>query len=142
MLLSVLLYNKYIKIGKNFTMELNKIKDILNKDLSEENIVSVLPELLVNMETDPFMIYTLRSVLLDILSLYKEQEKLGPSPSIGEEKIHNLSDFMIKQKVNTYLKKGIVKLIDLIIIDVPFDVKYNEASKLIKRLINLEFKEF
>ncbi len=123
-------------------MELNKIKDILNKDLSEENIVSVLPELLVNMETDPFMIYTLRSVLLDILSLYKEQEKLGPSPSIGEEKIHNLSDFMIKQKVNTYLKKGIVKLIDLIIIDVPFDVKYNEASKLIKRLINLEFKEF
>ncbi len=142
MLLSVLLYNKYIKIGKNFTMELNKIKDILNKDLSEENIVSVLPELLVNMETDPFMIYTLRSVLLDILSLYKEQEKLGPSPSIGEEKIHNLSDFMIKQKVNTYLKKGILKLIDLIIIDVPFDVKYNEASKLIKRLINLEFKEF
>ncbi len=123
-------------------MELNKIKDILNKDLSEENIVSVLPELLVNMETDPFMIYTLRSVLLDILSLYKEQEKLGPSPSIGEEKIHNLSDFMIKQKVNTYLKKGIVKLIDLIIIDVPFDVKYNEASRLIKRLINLEFKEF
>ncbi|RZD14382.1 MAG: hypothetical protein EVJ47_06880 [Candidatus Acidulodesulfobacterium ferriphilum] len=123
-------------------MELNKIKDILNKDLSEENIVSVLPELLVNMETDPFMIYTLRSVLLDILSLYKEQEKLGPSPSIGEEKIHNLSDFMIKQKVNTYLKKGILKLIDLIIIDVPFDVKYNEASKLIKRLINLEFKEF
>lgn len=142
MLLSVLLYNKYIKIGKNFTMELNKIKDILNKDLSEENIVSVLPELLVNMEADPFMIYTLRSVLLDILSLYKEQEKLGPSPSIGEEKIHNLSDFMIKQKVNTYLKKGILKLIDLIIIDVPFDVKYNEASKLIKRLINLEFKEF
>ncbi len=140
--LSVLLYNKYIKIGKNFTMELNKIKDILNKDLSEENIVSVLPELLVNMETDPFMIYTLRSVLLDILSLYKEREKLGPSPSIGEEKIHNLSDFMIKQKVNTYLKKGILKLIDLIIIDVPFDVKYNEASKLIKRLINLEFKEF
>ncbi|MDA8052980.1 MAG: hypothetical protein M0012_02360 [Deltaproteobacteria bacterium] len=123
-------------------MELNKIKDILNKDLSEENIVSVLPELLVNMEMDPFMIYTLRSVLLDILSLYKEQEKLGPSPSIGEEKIHNLSDFMIKQKVNTYLKKGILKLIDLIIIDVPFDVKYNEASKLIKRLINLEFKEF
>ena len=123
-------------------MELNKIKDILNKDLSEENIVSVLPELLVNMETDPFMIYTLRSVLLDILSLYKEQEKLGPSPSIGEEKIHNLSDFMIKQKVNTYLKKGILKLIDLIIIDVPSDVKYNEASKLIKRLINLEFKEF
>ncbi|MCL4497839.1 MAG: hypothetical protein M1412_08055 [Deltaproteobacteria bacterium] len=123
-------------------MELNKIKDILNKDLSEENIVSVLPELLVNMEADPFMIYTLRSVLLDILSLYKEQEKLGPSPSIGEEKIHNLSDFMIKQKVNTYLKKGILKLIDLIIIDVPFDVKYNEASKLIKRLINLEFKEF
>ncbi|MDA8273529.1 MAG: hypothetical protein M0Z72_07335 [Deltaproteobacteria bacterium] len=123
-------------------MELNKIKDILNKDLSEENIVSVLPELLVNMETDPFMIYTLRSVLLDILSLYKEREKLGPSPSIGEEKIHNLSDFMIKQKVNTYLKKGILKLIDLIIIDVPFDVKYNEASKLIKRLINLEFKEF
>ena len=142
MLLSVLLYNKYIKIGKNFTMELNKIKDILNKDLSEENIVSVLPELLVNMEADPFMIYTLRSVLLDILSLYKEQEKLGPPPSIGEEKIHNLSDFMIKQKVNTYLKKGILKLIDLIIIDVPFDVKYNEASKLIKRLINLEFKEF
>lgn len=142
MLLSVLLYNKYNKIGKNFTMELNKIKDILNKDLSEENIVSVLPELLVNMEMDPFMIYTLRSVLLDILSLYKEQEKLGPSPSIGEEKIHNLSDFMIKQKVNTYLKKGILKLIDLIIIDVPFDVKYNEASKLIKRLINLEFKEF
>ena len=142
MLLSVLLYNKYIKIGKNFTMELNKIKDILNKDLSEENIVSVLPELLVNMEMDPFMIYTLRSVLLDILSLYKEQEKLGPSPSIGEEKIHNLSDFMIKQKVNTYLKKGILKLIDLIIIDVPFDVKYNEASRLIKRLINLEFKEF
>ncbi|MCL4322510.1 MAG: hypothetical protein M0016_03770 [Deltaproteobacteria bacterium] len=123
-------------------MELNKIKDILNKDLSEENIVSVLPELLVNMETDPFMIYTLRSVLLDILSLYKEQEKLGPSASIGEEKIHNLSDFMIKQKVNTYLKKGILKLIDLIIIDVPFDVKYNEASRLIKRLINLEFKEF
>ena len=123
-------------------MELNKIKEILNSDLSEENIISILPELLINMETDPFMIYTLRSVLLDILSLYKEQEKLGPASTIGEEKIHNLSDFMIKQKVNTYLKKGILKLIDLIIIDVPFDVKYNEASKLIKRLINIEFKEF
>lgn len=123
-------------------MELNKIKDILNNDLSEENIVSVLPELLINMETDPFMIYTLRSVLLDILSLYKEQEKLGPTSAIGEEKIHNLSGFMIKQKANTYLKKGILKLIDLIVIDAPFDVKYNEASRLIKRLINLEFKEF
>ncbi|MCL4542880.1 MAG: hypothetical protein M1458_03935 [Deltaproteobacteria bacterium] len=123
-------------------MELNKIKEILGRNLSEENIVSILPELLINMETDPFMIYTLRSVLLDILSLYKEQEKLGPAPADPEEKIHNISDFMIKQKINIYLKKGVLKLIDLIIMDVPPDVKYNEASRLIKRLINLEFKEF
>lgn len=123
-------------------MELNKIRQILDNDLSGESIIFVLPELLKDIETEPFIIYTLRSVLLDILSLYEEQEKLDSLSTIGKEKICNLSDFAIKQKVNKYLKKGILKSIDLMLANAPADIKYRESSMLIKNLINLEFKSF
>ena len=59
-------------------MELNKIKEILQTGLSEENLILLLPEIIINLEIDPFLIYTLRSVFLDIISLYEETGKSEP----------------------------------------------------------------
>ncbi len=50
-------------------MELNKIKEILNAGLSEENLILILPEIIINLEIDPFLIYTLRSVISAILNI-------------------------------------------------------------------------
>ncbi|MHB8281674.1 MAG: hypothetical protein ACYDDE_02590 [bacterium] len=122
-------------------MELNKIKEILNTGLSEENLISVLPEIIINLEIDPFLIYTLRSVILDIISLYEETEKLEPVQLQNSSKVSHISSFIVKQKVNAYLKDTIIKIIDLIIIDAPLEIKYKEATLLINNLIDLEFKE-
>jgi hypothetical protein len=123
-------------------MELNKIKEILNAGLSEENLISVLPEIIINLEIDPFLIYTLRSVILDIISLYEETEQLEPVQLQNSSKVSCISSFIVKQKVNDYLKDTIIKIIDLIIIDAPLEIKYKEATLLINNLIDLEFKEF
>ena len=123
-------------------MELNKIKEILNTGLSEENLILILPEIIINLEIDPFLIYTLRSVILDIISLYEETEKLEPTQLQNSSKVSHISSFIVKQKVNAYLKDTIIKIIDLIIIDAPLEIKYKEATLLINNLIDLEFKEF
>ncbi|MHB1645305.1 MAG: hypothetical protein EVG15_01770 [Candidatus Acididesulfobacter diazotrophicus] len=123
-------------------MELNKIKEILNTGLSEENLILVLPEIIINLEIDPFLIYTLRSVILDIISLYEETEKLEPTQLQNSSKVCHISSFIVKQKVNAYLKDTIIKIIDMIIIDAPLEIKYKEATLLINNLIDLEFKEF
>jgi hypothetical protein len=123
-------------------MELNKIKELLNTGLSEENLILVLPEIIINLEIDPFLIYTLRSVILDIISLYEETEQLEPVQLQNSSKVSCISSFIVKQKVNDYLKDTIIKIIDLIIIDAPLEIKYKEATLLINNLIDLEFKEF
>ncbi len=40
--------------------------------------------------------------------------------------VHDLLNSLVKQKINIYiyLKDGILKLIDLIIIDTPVEIKY------------------
>ncbi len=122
-------------------MELNKIKEILNAGLSEENLVLILPEIIINLEIDPFLIYTLRSVILDIISLYEETEKLEPVQFQNNNKVRHISSFIVKRKIDDYLKDTIIKMIDLIIIDAPLEIKYKEATLLINNLIDLEFKE-
>ncbi len=122
-------------------MELNKIKEILQTGLSEENLILLLPEIIINLEIDPFLIYTLRSVFLDIISLYEETGKSEPAQSQNSNKVSSLSNFIVKQKANAYLKDIVVKIIDLVIIDAPLEIKYKEATLLITNLIDLEFKE-
>ncbi|RZD15877.1 MAG: hypothetical protein EVJ46_06675 [Candidatus Acididesulfobacter guangdongensis] len=122
-------------------MELNKIKEILQTGLSEENLILLLPEIIINLEIDPFLIYTLRSVFLDIISLYEETGKLEPVQSQNNNKVSSISNFIVKQKANAYLKDTIIKIIDLVIIDAPLEIKYKEATLLITNLIDLEFKE-
>ena len=122
-------------------MEVNKIKEILQTGLSEENLILLLPEIIINLEIDPFLIYTLRSVFLDIISLYEETGKSEPAQSQNSNKVSSLSNFIVKQKANAYLKDIVVKIIDLVIIDAPLEIKYKEATLLITNLIDLEFKE-
>jgi len=122
-------------------MELNKIKEILQTGLSEENLILLLPEIIINLEIDPFLIYTLRSVFLDIISLYEETGKSEPIQSQNNNKVSSISNFIVKQKANAYLKDIVIKIIDLVIIDAPLEIKYKEASLLITSLIDLEFKE-
>jgi hypothetical protein len=122
-------------------MELNKIKEILQTGLSEENLILLLPEIIINLEIDPFLIYTLRSVFLDIISLYEETGKSEPVQSQNNNKVSSISNFIVKQKANAYLKGIIIKIIDLVIIDAPLEIKYKEATLLITSLIDLEFKE-
>jgi hypothetical protein len=122
-------------------MELNKIKEILQTGLSEENLILLLPEIIINLEIDPFLIYTLRSVFLDIISLYEETGKSEPVQSQNNNKVSSISNFIVKQKANAYLKDIIIKIIDLVIIDAPLEIKYKEATLLITNLIDLEFKE-
>jgi hypothetical protein len=122
-------------------MELNKIKEILQTGLTEENLILLLPEIIINLEIDPFLIYTLRSVFLDIIALYEETERLEPIQSQNSNKVSSISNFIIKQKANAYLKDIIIKIIDLVIIDAPLEIKYKEATLLITTLVDLESKE-